>query len=135
MSKKVSYRSSIVNQNSGGGPKKAGLAYQIGRSTSTYIAFHQISQTLVVLRGLKYEKKVYLDGAIRVYDAASTRYNDALIVKNAAQLVVDNAGENVTPDESAALAAANTALAAANTVLADANAAKIAAQAAYDAVA
>jgi len=30
-SKRTTYMSSIVNQNSGGGPKKAGLPYQVGK--------------------------------------------------------------------------------------------------------
>jgi hypothetical protein len=36
-SKRTTYMSSIVNRNSGGGPKKAGLPYQIGREAYTAI--------------------------------------------------------------------------------------------------
>ena len=37
--KRTSSMSSIVNQNQGGGSKKAGFPYQIGRETWTSIAF------------------------------------------------------------------------------------------------
>jgi hypothetical protein len=38
-SKKTTYQSSIVNQNQGGGSKKAGFPYQIGRGSYTSIFF------------------------------------------------------------------------------------------------
>lgn len=38
--------SSIVNQNQGGGERKAGFPYQVGRSTSTSLTLHPISTTL-----------------------------------------------------------------------------------------
>ena len=50
-SKRTTYVSSIINQNSGGGPKKAGLPYQIGREASVSIAFRKTSQNLIFLRG------------------------------------------------------------------------------------
>ena len=50
-SKRTTYMSSIVNQNSGGGPKKAGLPYQIGREASVSVAFRNTSQNLTFLRG------------------------------------------------------------------------------------
>jgi hypothetical protein len=49
-SKRTTYKSSIVNQNSGGGPKKAGLPYQIGREASVSVALKKTSQTLVFLK-------------------------------------------------------------------------------------
>ena len=41
---------SITNQNQGGGDKKAGLPYQVGRSSWTSIAFKGTSQRLSVLK-------------------------------------------------------------------------------------
>jgi len=38
--KKARNATSIVNQNQGGGEKKAGFPYQVGRSTATSVAFH-----------------------------------------------------------------------------------------------
>lgn len=38
-SKNARYTSSITNQNQGGGSKKAGFPYQVGRSSWTSIAF------------------------------------------------------------------------------------------------
>lgn len=52
-SKRTTYMSSIVNQNSGGGPKKAGLPFQIGREASVRIAYKNTSQNLVFLQGPK----------------------------------------------------------------------------------
>ena len=49
-SKRTTYKSSIVNQNSGGGPKKAGLPYQIGREASVSVALRKTSQNLVFLK-------------------------------------------------------------------------------------
>jgi hypothetical protein len=37
-SKKARFQSSIVNRNQGGGNKKAGFPYQVGRSSSTSVA-------------------------------------------------------------------------------------------------
>jgi len=42
--------SSITNQNQGGGSKKAGLPYIIGRSSWSSIALKQTSQRLSVLK-------------------------------------------------------------------------------------
>lgn len=39
-SNKSRYVSSLVNQNQGGGSKKAGFPYQVGRTSWTEIAFH-----------------------------------------------------------------------------------------------
>jgi len=85
-SKRTTYVSSIVNQNSGGGPKKAGLPYQIGREASVSVALRQTSQKLVFLQGpkamLKQKlmiAKYYLDKATAINTAA-----DALVTANIA---------------------------------------------------
>jgi len=39
-SKKARNATSIVNQNQGGGEKKAGFPYQVGRSSATTVAFN-----------------------------------------------------------------------------------------------
>jgi len=41
-SKKARNATSIVNQNQGGGDKKAGFPYQVGRSSATSVAFHMV---------------------------------------------------------------------------------------------
>ena len=83
-SKRTTYMSSIVNQNSGGGPKKAGLPYQIGREASVSVALRQTSQKLVFLQGPKAMLKqklmianYYLDKATVIKTAA-----DALVTAN-----------------------------------------------------
>ena len=85
-SKRTTYMSSIVNQNSGGGPKKAGLPYQIGREASVSVAFRNTSQKLVFLQGPKAMlkqalmiAKYYLAKATVVKDKA-----DALVTTNIA---------------------------------------------------
>ena len=85
-SKRTTYMSSIVNRNSGGGPKKAGLPYQIGREASVSIALRQTSQNLVFLQGpkamLKQKlmiAKYYLDKVTAIKIAA-----DALVTANIA---------------------------------------------------
>ena len=85
-SKRTTYMSSIVNRNSGGGPKKAGLPYQIGREASVSIALKQTSQNLVFLQGPKAMLKqklmianYYLDKATAIKTAA-----DALVTANIA---------------------------------------------------
>ena len=85
-SKRTTYMSSIVNRNSGGGPKKAGLPYQIGREASVSIALKQTSQNLVFLQGPKAMLKqklmianYYLDKATVIKTAA-----DALVTANIA---------------------------------------------------
>lgn len=42
-SKKVRHTSSIVNRNQGGGDKKAGFPYQVGKSSWTSVAFDSIN--------------------------------------------------------------------------------------------
>ena len=48
--RKTSSIASIMNQPNGGGSKKAGLPYQVGRSTNATVAFRMTSQNLSVLR-------------------------------------------------------------------------------------
>lgn len=50
-SKKTSSLSSVINQNTGGGPKKAGLPYQIGREASVSTSLKNTSANLVFLQG------------------------------------------------------------------------------------
>ena len=78
-SKRTTYVSSIVNQNSGGGPKKTGLPYQIGREASVSVAFRNTSQNLVFLQGPKAMlkqalmiAKYYLAKATAIKDKADT---------------------------------------------------------------
>ena len=52
-SKKTSSLSSVINQNTGGGPKKAGLPYQIGREASVSMALKNTSKNLVFLQGAR----------------------------------------------------------------------------------
>jgi hypothetical protein len=52
-SKKTSSLSSVINQNTGGGPKKAGLPYQIGREASVSISLKNTSTNLVFLQGAR----------------------------------------------------------------------------------
>lgn len=94
-SKRTTYMSSIVNRNSGGGPKKAGLPYQIGREASVSIALKQTSQNLVFLQGPKAMLKqklmianYYLDKATAIKTAA-----DALVT---AKIATADALSNVT---------------------------------------
>lgn len=83
-SKRTTYVSSIVNQNSGGGPKKTGLPYQIGREASVSVALRNTSQKLVFLQGPKAMLKqalmianYYLAKATAIKDKA-----DALVTAN-----------------------------------------------------
>jgi len=85
-SKRTTYVSSIVNQNSGGGPKKTGLPYQIGRQASVSVALRNTSQKLVFLQGPKAMLKqalmianYYLAKATAIKDKA-----DSLVTTNIA---------------------------------------------------
>ncbi len=48
--KRTRSMSSLINQNQGGGNKKAGLPYQIGRETNSSIALRHTSQYLFELK-------------------------------------------------------------------------------------
>jgi hypothetical protein len=85
-SKRTTYKSSIVNQNSGGGPKKTGLPFQIGREASVSIAYKKTSQNLVFLQGPKAMLKQALKIA-RYYLAKATAIKtaaDALVTATTA---------------------------------------------------
>lgn len=47
--KRTSSISSITNQSTGGGNKKAGLPYLVGRDTASTIAFRGTKQTMSIL--------------------------------------------------------------------------------------
>ncbi|MDC1151316.1 hypothetical protein OAS95_01940 [Pelagibacteraceae bacterium] len=109
-SKRTTYMSSIVNQNSGGGPKKAGLPFQIGREASVSIAYKNTSQKLVFLQGPKAMLKqalmiaqYYLDKATAVKAIA-----DALVVSTQAAKDADGSQSNIDAYD-AAVAAQTTA--------------------------
>jgi len=110
-SKRTTYVSSIVNQNSGGGPKKAGLPYQIGREASVSVDLRQTSQKLVFLQGpkamLKQKlmiAKYYLDKATAINTAA-----DALVTATTAAGTAPGAPQADIDAYNAAVAAASTA--------------------------
>jgi len=91
-SKRTTYKSSIVNQNSGGGPKKAGLPFQIGREASVSIAYKNTSQNLVFLQGPKAMLKQAL--RIAIYYLAK-----ATAIKTAADaLVTATTAAGTAPD-------------------------------------
>lgn len=107
-SKRTSYKSSIVNQNSGGGPKKAGLPFQIGREASISIAYKHTSSNLVFLQGPKAilkQKLMFankdLAKAIAIKDAA-----DALVTSTEAAKNADGATQDDIDAYDAAVAAA-----------------------------
>jgi len=116
-SKRTTYVSSIVNQNSGGGPKKAGLPYQIGREASVSVALRQTSQKLVFLQGPKAMLKqklmianYYLSKATAIKTAA-----DALVVTTTAAGTAPGAPQADIDAYNAAVAAAATAATNVNT--------------------
>jgi len=93
--KRVSSTASITNQNSGGGPKKAGLPSQIGREAYVSVALRNTSQKLVFLQGPKAILKqalmianYYLAKATAIKDKA-----DALVTTN---IATTDALSNVT---------------------------------------
>lgn len=96
-SKRTSSISSVVNQNSGGGSKKAGLPYQIGRSSSISIAFKQTSQFYGVLKGMKIYLKHILDYMGKIVDD-KTAIRDKSISDISANIATATALENVTVD-------------------------------------
>lgn len=96
-SKRTTYVSSIVNQNSGGGPKKAGLPSQIGREASVSVALRNTSQKLVFLQGPKAMLKQALMIANYYFGKATDiKFNaDALVTTN---IATADALSNVTVD-------------------------------------
>ena len=94
-SKRTTYMSSIVNQNSGGGPKKAGLPFQIGREASVSIAYRNTSQNLVFLQGPKAMLKQALMIA-RYYLSKATAIKTAADAVVTANIATAHALPNVT---------------------------------------
>jgi hypothetical protein len=86
-SKRTTYKSSIVNQNSGGGPKKTGLPFQIGREASVSIAYKNTSQ------------KYYLNKA-----TAAKAIADALVVSTQAAKDADGSQSNIDAYDAAVAA-------------------------------
>jgi len=106
--KRTSQLSSYINGDFGGGVTKAGLPYQIGRTTAISVAFRQTSQNLIVLKGRKYQLMHLLHIAIQnfedkqyavvqaqaVYDAAedgSEAQTEASELLNLANIALDSA--------------------------------------------
>lgn len=66
--KRSSQMASYMNGDFGGGPSKAGLPYQVGRSSAVSFAFRQTSQNLTLLRGHKYRLNKILQLAIQTLE-------------------------------------------------------------------
>jgi len=77
--KRSSQMASYMNGDFGGGPIKAGLPYQVGRSSAVSFAFRQTSQNLTVLKGRKYRLNTVLQLSITTL---ATKYNNAIVVYN-----------------------------------------------------
>jgi len=77
--KRSSQMASYMNGDFGGGPSKAGLPYQVGRSSAVSFAFRQTSQNLTVLKGRKYRLNKVLQLSITTL---ATKYNNAIVVYN-----------------------------------------------------
>lgn len=92
-SKRTTYMSSIVNQNSGGGPKKAGLPYQIGRQASVSVAFRNTSQNLTFLRGRRAVlEQILMFATQRLAKATAIKADaDALVTATTAAGTADGA--------------------------------------------
>jgi len=114
-SKRTSRLASYMNGDFGGGCKKAGLLPQVGRTAAISHAFRHTSQTLIILKGRKYElnyhlqiaiksladKQIVVDEAQAIYDAAEvgsgaqaialTSLNLAKTQRDAAQIVKNTA--------------------------------------------
>ncbi|MGA1049241.1 MAG: hypothetical protein ACO3UU_14640 [Minisyncoccia bacterium] len=94
-SKKTTHLASIVNQDTGGGSKKAGLPHQIGREASVSVAFRNTSSNLFFLQGPKSLLKNILKIAtyyLTKAQAAKTAA-DALV---ASKITLADALDNVT---------------------------------------
>ena len=124
-SKRTSRLASYMNGDFGGGVKKAGLPYQIGRTAAISYAFKQTSQNLIVLKGRKFELNYHLQIAINELAAKQLLVDEA-------QAVYDTAAAGEDAD---ATAAALVVLDLAKANRDAAQAVKNTAQAAYDSVA
>ena len=151
-SNRTTYISSISNRNSGGGSKKCGLFYQIGRSSAISVAFKQHTQDLTFLKGMKYVLERTLKMAIAflaekqaIKDAADAEVTSKIATANALPAVTvassNTDGEiitmisNATVDDAAALQAildARAAVVAATTEVSNATTSKNTAQTKYD---
>ena len=116
-SKRTTYVSSIVNQNSGGGPKKAGLPYQIGREASVSVALRQTSQKLVFLQGPKtmLKQKLMIANYYLVKATAIKTAADALVTATTASGTAPGAPQADIDAYNAAVAAASIAATNVNT--------------------
>lgn len=94
-SKKVASVASIANQNSGGGSKKAGLPYQIGREASVSIALRNTSSNLVFLQGPRAMLMQKLRVA-NIYLAKATSIKAAADAVVTANIATADALSNVT---------------------------------------
>lgn len=122
--KRTTQLANYINGDFGGGVKKAGLPYQIGRTAAISYAFRHTSQNLIVLKGRKFEFNYHLQIAINelaakqlLVDEAQTVYDTAAAGEDtdatAAALVVLNLTK---ANRDAALAVKNTAQAAYDSV-------------------
>jgi len=97
-SKKTSSLSSIVNKNSGGGPKKTGLPFQIGRTAAVSISLKNAGQNYQFTKGMKR----YLKHVLMYYTKELTKITarrDAHIANVAAKISIANDLANVTVDD------------------------------------
>jgi len=106
-----------VNQNSGGGPKKAGLPYQIGREASVSVALRQTSQKLVFLQGPKtmLKQKLMIANYYLVKATAIKTAADALVTATTASGTAPGAPQADIDAYNAAVAAASIAATNVNT--------------------
>ena len=75
--RRSSQMTSYINGDFGGGSKKAGLPYQIGRTSAITYAFRQTSQNLIILKGRKFELNYTLQSAIKNIADKQTIANSA----------------------------------------------------------
>jgi hypothetical protein len=94
-SKKTTHLASIVNQDTGGGSKKAGLPHQIGREASVSVAFRNTSSNLIFLQGPKsmLKNKLKIATYYLTKAQAAKAASDALV---ASKIALADALDNVT---------------------------------------
>lgn len=96
-SKKTSSLSSLINQNSGGGPKKTGLPFQIGRTSAVSTSLKNAGQNYHFTKGMKR----YLKYVLTYYTNELTKKTDRRDVYSAnvaAKITTANDLPNVTVD-------------------------------------
>ena len=112
-SKKTTSLASIVNQDTGGGSKKAGLPHQIGREASVSVAFRNTSSNLFFLQG----PKAMLKNTLKIAKYYLTKAQEAKTAADAvvaSKITLADALDNVTvtsDDDNTAITAMITALA------------------------